>query len=348
MRIENPRVSIAIPAFNEAEVLPELLQRVGSVLDGLPGGPHELVVVDDGSTDDTLAILQRASARDDRILVVALARNFGHQPALTAALDHVTGDVAVIMDADLQDAPEVVPVMLQHYREGYDVVYAQRASRPEGPFLRACYLLSYRILAALAEVPLPLDSGDFALLSRRVVLHLRQMPEHDRYLRGLRTWVGFRQLGLPVDRQPRASGSSKYGLLRLVKLATDGLFAFSTIPLRVASVIGGTATVACSLFAVYAIYAKLVLDQSPKGFTALYVAVTFLAGVQLLFLGIIGEYLGRVYQEVKGRPLYVVERLVRSGQHSPTMPEAANVHTRARLESRTADSAEVTGNVNGT
>ena len=322
MRVENPRVSIAIPAFNEADVLPELLERVGSLLDGLPGGPHELVIVDDGSSDDTLAILERASIRDDRILVVALARNFGHQPALTAALDHITGDVAVVMDADLQDAPEVVPLMLQHYREGYDVVYAQRASRPEGPLLRACYFLFYRTLAALAEVQLPLDSGDFALLSRRVVLHLRQMPEHHRYLRGLRTWVGFRQLGLPVSRQPRASGSSKYGLLRLVKLATDGLFAFSTIPLRVASAIGATAIVACSLFAVYAVYAKLVLDQSPKGFTALFVAITFLAGVQLLFLGVIGEYLGRVYEEVKGRPLYVVERLVRSGQESPPQSPA--------------------------
>jgi glycosyltransferase involved in cell wall biosynthesis len=343
MRVENPRVSIAIPAFNEADVLPELLERVGSLLDGLPGGPHELVIVDDGSSDDTLAILERASSRDDRILVVALARNFGHQPALTAALDHITGDVAVVMDADLQDAPEVIPIMLQHYREGYDVVYAQRASRPEGTLLRACYFLFYRTLAALAEVQLPLDSGDFALLSRRVVLHLRQMPEHHRYLRGLRTWVGFRQLGLPVSRQPRASGSSKYGLLRLLKLATDGLFAFSTIPLRVASAIGGTAIVACSLFALYAVYAKLVLDQSPKGFTALFVAITFLAGVQLLFLGVIGEYLGRVYEEVKGRPLYVVERLVRSGQASPPRPEAANRSTRARLEPRTAGDAEMTG-----
>ena len=162
MRAENPRVSIAIPAFNEADVLPELLERVGSLLDSLPGGPHELVIVDDGSSDDTLAILERASIRDDRILVVALARNFGHQPALTAALDHITGDVAVVMDADLQDAPEVIPIMLQHYRQGYDVVYAQRASRPEGALLRACYFLFYRILAALAEVQLPLDSGDFA------------------------------------------------------------------------------------------------------------------------------------------------------------------------------------------
>ena len=341
MSLEHPRVSIAIPAFNEAEVLPELLERVGSLLDSLPGGPHELVIVDDGSTDSTPDILRRAATLDHRIVVVALARNFGHQPALTAALDHVTGDVAVIMDADLQDAPEVIPTMLQHYREGYDVVYAQRASRPEGLILRACYFLFYRMLAALAEVQLPLDSGDFALLSRRVVLHLRRMPEHHRYLRGLRTWVGFRQLGLPVARQPRVSGSSKYGLLRLVKLATDGLFAFSTIPLRVASVIGAGAITACSLFAMYAIYAKLVLDRSPKGFTALFVAVTFLAGVQLLFLGVIGEYLGRVYEEVKGRPLYVVARLTRAGQpQSPPNPEGAGV---GGLASRAADVGETTG-----
>jgi polyisoprenyl-phosphate glycosyltransferase len=324
MRTGDPRVSIAIPAFNEAEVLPALLDRVGALLDGLPGGPHEMVVVDDGSTDESLAVLQEASARDGRILVVALARNFGHQPALTAALDHVSGDVVVVMDADLQDAPEVIPQMLRHYSEGYDVVYAQRASRPEGPFLRVSYRLFYRLLAALAEVQLPLDSGDFALLSRRVVLHLRAMPEHHRYLRGLRTWVGFRQLGVPVHRQPRASGSSKYGVRRLIKLATDGLFAFSTIPLRVASFIGAAAMLACTLFAVYAVYAKLVLERSPKGFTALYVAITFLAGVELLFLGIIGEYLGRVYEEVKGRPLYVVDRLVRAGQPSPPPLRAAD------------------------
>ena len=190
MKLADPRVSIAIPAFNEADVLPELLERVRGILGSLPGGPHQLIFVDDGSSDDTLAILEAASAADERLLVVALARNFGHQAALTAALDHVEGDVAVIMDADLQDAPEMIPVMLERYKEGFDVVYAQRASRSEGILLRASYFLFYRLMAAFAEVQLPLDSGDFALLSRRVVLHLQQLPEHHRYLRGLRTWVG--------------------------------------------------------------------------------------------------------------------------------------------------------------
>ena len=308
------RVSVAVPAFNEAEVLPEFLRRVCAVLDGLRGGPHELLIVDDGSSDDTVAILQRASAVDDRIVVIALARNFGHQAALTAALDNVAGDVVVVMDADLQDAPEVIPAMVEQYRNGYDVVYARRASRRESLFLRFCYFLFYRMLAQVAEVRLPLDAGDFALLSRRVVLHLRQMREHHRYLRGLRTWVGFRQIGIPVHRGPRASGRSKYSLLRLFKLATDGIFAFSTIPLRAAAAIGAVALGASGLFVLYALYARLLLGQSPRGFTALLVFVTFLAGVQLLFLGVIGEYLGRIYEEVKGRPLYVIGRFYRSGQ----------------------------------
>jgi glycosyltransferase involved in cell wall biosynthesis len=317
MRSADPRVSIAIPAFNEADVLPRLLDRVRGILAGLPGGPHQLIFVDDGSSDDTLAILRAASATDERLLVVALARNFGHQAALTAALDQVEGDVVVVMDADLQDAPEIIPLMIERYKEGFDVVYAQRARRSEGILLRASYFLFYRLMAALAEVQLPLDSGDFALLSRRVVVQLQQLGEHHRYLRGLRTWVGFRQIGLPVARDARASGRSKYGFVKLLKLATDGLFAFSTIPLRVASLIGAAAILSCGLYVVYAIYAKMVLDRSPQGFTALLVAVTFLAGVQLLFLGVIGEYLGRVYEEVKGRPIYVVDRILRLGEPVP-------------------------------
>ena len=341
MKLADPRVSIAIPAFNEADVLPELLERVRGILGSLPGGPHQLIFVDDGSSDDTLAILEAASAADERLLVVALARNFGHQAALTAALDHVEGDVAVIMDADLQDAPEMIPVMLERYNEGFDVVYAQRASRSEGILLRASYFLFYRLMAAFAEVQLPLDSGDFALLSRRVVLHLQQLPEHHRYLRGLRTWVGLRQIGLPVDRGPRASGHSKYGFVKLLKLATDGLFAFSTIPLRVASLIGAAAIVSCGLYVVYAIYAKVVLERSPQGFTALLVAVTFLAGVQLLFLGVIGEYLGRVYEEVKGRPIYVVDRILRLGEPIPL------VRHRAKWQRPAASSGQAAGGAEG-
>ncbi len=310
MMTAHPRVSIAVPAFNEQDVLPLLLTRVRTVLASLPGGPHEIVIVDDGSSDGSMALLSEAAAGDHSLVVIGLARNFGHQAAVTAALDHVNGDVAIVMDADLQDAPEVIPKMVAHYLEGYDVVYAQRASRPEGFFLRLGYSLAYRIIAYLSDVRLPLDAGDFALMSRRVVDQLRHLPEHHRYVRGLRTWVGFRQIGLPVHRDARASGRSKYGFRGLLKLAADGMFAFSIVPLRIAALIGSGAMLVSGLFACYAIVAKLFLDRSPRGFTALLVTATFLAGVQLLVLGVLGEYLGRVYEEVKARPIYVVDRVL--------------------------------------
>jgi len=306
----HPRVSIAVPAYNEEEVLPLLLTRVRAVLAALPGGPHELVIVDDGSSDGSLALLEREAAGDRGLRVVALARNFGQQAAVTAALDHVTGEVAIVMDADLQDAPEAIPEMIDWYRRGYDVVYAQRASRPEGFLLRAGYYLAYRIISGLADLSLPLDAGDFALMSRRVVNQLKRLPEHQRYVRGLRTWVGFRQVGIPVHREPRASGRSKYTFTGLFQLATDGMFAFSTVPLRVAALIGACAIALSSLYALYAVVVKLMLDRSPQGFTGLLVTVTFLAGVQLLVLGVLGEYLGRVYEEVKARPIYVVDRVI--------------------------------------
>lgn len=311
-----PRVSLAIPVHNEQAVVAELLRRVRAVLDGLPGGPHSAVFVDDGSTDRTLEYLEEAAREDSRIVVVTLSRNFGHQAALTAALDYVDGDVTVVMDGDLQDPPEAVTQFVEKYLEGYDVVYAQRRNRKESVLLRACYFIFYRLLASLSDIQLPLDAGDFGLMSRRVIEHLRKMPEHHRYLRGLRSWVGFRQTGLAVERSERHAGTSKYGALRLLKLASDGIFAFSIVPIRAAALLG-TATIFASLFfVVYSLYAKIVLNHSPQGFTALIVAVVFLSGVLLFFLGIIGEYVGRVYEEVKGRPLYVVGRLIHYDEES--------------------------------
>jgi dolichol-phosphate mannosyltransferase len=307
---ERPTVSVALPVYNEAEVLPELLRRLRSVLDTLPGGPHQLLFVDDGSSDETLAMLEAEAGRDNRIAVVALARNFGHQVAVTAALDHVVGDVTVVMDSDLQDAPEIIPQFLEQYRKGFDVVYAKRARREEGWALRLSYFVFYRLVAGLADLRLPLDSGDFGLLSRRVVEELRRTRERHRYVRGLRTWVGFRQTGINVERSSRHAGQSKYSILKLMGLAADGIFAFSTAPLRAAAVLGLCALVLSLVFASYAVYAKVALHQSPQGFTALLIAVTFLSGVQLVFLGIIGEYVGRVYEEVKGRPLYTVDRVI--------------------------------------
>jgi polyisoprenyl-phosphate glycosyltransferase len=304
------RLSVAIPVHNEESVLPELLQRLRSTLDKLPGGPHELVFVDDGSTDRTFEMLAAAARQDPRILALSLSRNFGHQVAITAALDQVTGDATVVMDGDLQDVPEEIPRFVERWGEGFDVVYAKRVRRKEPWVLRLCYYVFYRMMAGLSDIRLPLDSGDFGLISRRVVEQLRRMPEHHRYLRGLRSWVGFRQTGLEVERAERHSGKSKYSLTRLLKLAFDGIFAFSIVPIRVASLFGAFVIVLSFLYALYALYAKLFLHQSPQGFTALIVAVTFLSGIVIFFLGVIGEYVGRIYEEIKARPHYLIARRV--------------------------------------
>ena len=310
------RLSVAVPVYNEEALLPELLARTLSVLDAIPGGPHELVIVDDGSTDTTLRALRGAMASDERIVCVELSRNFGHQAALSAALRFVTGDLVVIMDGDLQDPPEAIPRLLEKRREGYDVVYARRVRRKERWPLRLAYFLAYRLIGRFASIPVPLDAGDFALLSREVVDHLNSLPELNRYLRGLRAWVGFRQIGVDVERGVRTAGTSKYSTAKLVKLALDGLFSFSSVPLRAAALLGFLAVGAASVYAAYAILVHLLFDVSPRGFTALIVVLVFLSGVQLLFLGVLGEYLGRIYEETKRRPQFIVRSVVRGGPPS--------------------------------
>ena len=198
------RLSLAVPLHNEEQALPELLRRTAAVLDQVPGGPHEIILVDDGSTDRTLAILEEAAQKDPRLVVLSFSRNFGHQAAISAAVNHVTGEAVVIMDGDLQDTPESIPVFLEKYFQGYDVVFAQRVNRKEPWWLRACYFVFYRLVHAMSDISLPLDSGDFGLMSRRVVDQIRQLPEHQRYMRGLRTWVGFKQVGVPITQIGRA------------------------------------------------------------------------------------------------------------------------------------------------
>jgi glycosyltransferase involved in cell wall biosynthesis len=307
---EQPSISVAIPVYNEEAVIPELLRRTRAVLDGIPNGPHQIVVVDDGSSDRTWELLEEAVEKDPCLVIVALSRNFGHQIALGAALDQVSGDVTVLMDGDLQDPPEAIPQLLSAYERGYDIVYVQRVNRKESWWLRACYYLFYRLIAVLSSIYLPLDAGDFGLMSSRAIQEIRRMPEHHRYLRGMRTWIGFRQIGIPVERAIRRAGRTKYSSLRLLKLAMDGIFAFSIVPLRVATVFGAVAIALSFFYALYAVYVKFWL-HSPEGFTALILAVTFFSGVNLFFLGIIGEYVGRVYEEAKGRPHYVVRELIR-------------------------------------
>jgi dolichol-phosphate mannosyltransferase len=293
-----------------------LYERLRNVLDSLPGGPHQVIFVDDGSRDGTAEILESFSCIDPRVVVVSLSRNFGHQAALMAALDFAAGNVIVVMDADLQDTPETIPKFLEHYAQGFEVVYAVRTNRKEGLFLRTCYRLAYRLIDALADIRLPRGAGDFALISRRVADLLRNSTERHRYLRGLRTWVGFKQLGIPVERAARSAGKSKYTFRGLCRLALDGVFSFSTLPLRAATLVGALTMAASLAFAAYNVFAKLYLGIVPQGFTALICSITFLSGVQLLFLGVIGEYVGRIYAEVKRRPHYVVDRVLRV--ESPT------------------------------
>lgn len=314
------RLSLVIPVLNEEAVLPELLRRVRAVLDGIPGGPHEVIVVDDGSSDRSAELVQRAGAEDRRLVLVSLSRSFGHQQAITAGLDHAGGDAVVILDGDLQDPPEAIPRFLEHHRQGYDVVYARRVLRKEGLLLRAAYFGFYRLMAAFSNIVVPLDAGDFSLLSRRVVDVLKGAPERQRFLRGLRAWAGFRQLGIDVERDARFAGASKYGLWKLLRLAFDGLFAFSVMPLRAATALGVLAILSSLCFALYSIYVRFTGGESPRGFTALIVALVFLSGVQLFFLGLIGEYVGRAYEEAKGRPHYVVRQVVRAGVQAGPAP----------------------------
>lgn len=332
---QHPSVSVAIPLFNEESVLLELHRRLSAVLDGLPGDGHQIVFVDDGSSDSTRELLNGIAIADTRVKCVLLSRNFGHQSALSAALDHVSGDAVVLMDGDLQDAPETIPRFLESFRQGFDVVYAVRQKRKESWWLKLCYSNFYRVIRGLSEINLPEESGDFAMLSRRVVEQMRSMPERHRYLRGLRCWVGYRQTGILVERDARHSGVSKYSFAKLFQLAFDGIFSFSVKPLRAATAIGFAAILASVAFVFYAVIAHLFFNRSPEGFTALVTCITLMTGIQLVFLGVIGEYVGRIYEQVKLRPMYVVEQVVDSENASLTPCEAVRETLPNQMNERT-------------
>ena len=302
---------------------------MGDVVDSLPGEGHEIVLVDDGSTDETLALLRAAAECDDRLVVISLSRNFGHQAACAAGLKHASGDVCVLMDGDLQDPPEQIPRFLETMHEGYDVVYAVRAKRKEGPLLKLCYFLFYRIQGALSEQTMPLDAGDFCMMSRRVVDFLNSSVERQRYLRGLRAWVGFKQVGITVERDPRASGQPKYSWRRLFTLAVDGIFSHSVLPLRAATVLGVLAIALSLAVTTHALYGKWIRGDSPPGYTAQVVTMIFFSGVQLVFLGVIGEYVGRIFEEVKRRPSFVVDQVI--GSRFGTENEATNDANSSRV-----------------
>ena len=303
-----PELSLVIPVYNEQENLTLLYQRLCASLEPITPS-FEILFVNDGSQDDSLPILQVLAAKDGRINIIDLSRNFGHQVAISAGLDHAGGRGVIIMDADLQDPPEVLPEFIAKWREGYDVVYAIRAKRKEAWLKRKIYAVFYRLLQRIANIEIPLDAGDFCIMDRRVVDELNDMPERSRFVRGLRSWIGLRQTGLAYERQARNAGRPKYTFSRLVFLALDGLVSFSFIPLRLITLLGsGVSTLSIILAIGYAIK-KLTIGLSPPGFATTIVAILFLAGVQLITIGVIGEYVGRIFEEVKRRPLYIVRRI---------------------------------------
>lgn len=301
--------SVIIPVYNEEEVLPELYKHLTIIMEQL-GESYEIIFVNDGSEDKSFEIMKEMNQKDNRVKIVNLSRNFGHQIAITAGLDYASGDAVMVMDADLQDPPEVLPSFIRKWKEGFDVVYAVRKRRKENIFKRISYKVFYRILRAISEVDIPLDSGDFSLLSRRVVDAIRLARESNRFVRGIRSWVGFRQVGIEYERAKRYSGDVKYTLPKLIRLGADGLVAFSSVPLRIITYLGFAISLLSFIYILYLIAIKLFTDVSPQGWASVMVAVFFLGGIQLTMLGIIGTYIGRIYNEVKRRPLYFVQETV--------------------------------------
>jgi glycosyltransferase involved in cell wall biosynthesis len=306
MATDHPILSVVAPCFNEEGVLHELYRRISQVLDG-SGETWELVLVNDGSRDRTPEIMRELHAQDERVKVVDFARNFGHQIAVTAGMDYAQGDAVVLIDADLQDPPELILEMLAKWREGYEVVYAIRAERKgETWFKEVTAKMFYRIIYKITDIDIPMDTGDFRLMDRKVVNALKTMHEKHRFMRGMSVWVGFRQTGVKYVRAERYAGETKYPLKKMLKFAMDGITSFSYFPLQLATYIGFIAALLAVLGIIVTIILRLSGSHAFLGQATTLVSVLFLGGVQLICLGILGEYLGRIYDEVKGRPLYIV------------------------------------------
>ncbi len=315
-------LSVIIPCFNEEEVLAATYARVVDVL----GGQHfglQMIFVNDGSSDSTGDILARMATEDPRVKVITLSRNFGHQPAVSAGLANADGAAIAIIDADLQDPPRVVLDMLEQWYNGFDVVYGVRAKRKESIIKRACYAGFYRLFRWIASIDAPLNAGDFSLIDKSVLDVINNLPEKGRFFRGLRAWVGYSQIGVVYERDPRAAGVTKYPFSKLLKLAADGIFNFSTMPLRIVFVLGLSISVLSFLSLVMVIVFNIfdvpLLGRrfsDVQGFTSILLTMLVLGGIQLICIGILGEYIGRIYQEVKGRPYFVVKD-VRDGEQSP-------------------------------
>lgn len=304
-------VSIVVPCFNEMDVLATTNRRLVFVLERIPL-KFEIIYVDDGSTDETSEVLRELQALDPRIRVLRFSRNFGHQMAITAGLDHASGDAVVITDADLQDPPEVIAEFIELWRKGFDIVYGVRTEREgETAFKLWTAKLFYRSISRLSDTTIPLDTGDFRLMDRRVVDALLAMPERDRFVRGMVSWLGFSQAAVPYRRSARAAGKTKFSLFRMMRFAADGIFSFSVVPLRVATWVGFAASAIAILGILVTVGERLLgLPGLVRGWASILVAILFIGGVQLVCLGIMGEYVGRIYGESKRRPLYVLRERI--------------------------------------
>lgn len=300
-------ISIIAPVFNEEAVVSEFYNRVANVLNK-NSTSFEIIFIDDGSTDKTLDKIKKLGNQDFSVKAISFSRNFGHGMAISAGLVHAQGEAVIILDGDLQDPPEVLPEFINKWKEGYEVVYGVRAKRKEWFGKKLSYWLFYRILKKLSSLEMPVDAGDFCLMSRIVVDQIKTLPERNPFVRGLRSWVGFRQCGVVYERSRRFAGVTKYSLSKLLKLATDGVFSFSHIPLKLATFLGFVIATGSFLAILVVLYARVFVGVlPPRGFASTVIIILFLGGVQLISIGILGEYVARIYEEVKHRPLYIIK-----------------------------------------
>jgi len=307
-----PTLSVVVPCYNEQESIETCHERLTEVLAAL-NEPYEVIYVDDGSRDNTAALLQQIQAHDAHVVMVRLSRNFGHQPAVTAGLSASMGQAVVIIDADLQDPPQLIPEMVKLWRSGYKVVYGIRQTRDgETPFKLWTAKAFYRLINSLSDVEIPVDTGDFRLIDRVVVDIFLQMPERHRLLRGMWSWIGFPQVGLPYQRSPRFAGETKYPLRKMLGLALDGIVSFSVVPLRLVTALGFLSAGAAFIGIVYTLWVRLLTHSWVRGWAISFVGMLFMAGVQMLCLGILGEYIGRIYTESKQRPLFIQHEIRRA------------------------------------
>jgi glycosyltransferase involved in cell wall biosynthesis len=302
-------VSVVVPVLNEIDVIDACYERLTAVLKSLDGIDYELVFIDDGSTDPGHSRLLDLQASDSHLKVIRFSRNFGHQIAITAGVDEARGDAIVVIDADLQDPPEVIPEMIAKWQDGYDVVYGVRRRRTgESRMKRATAAIFYRMLRRFTNIEIPVDVGDFRLISSRAAVQLRQLREKDRFVRGLVSWIGFPQTGVPYDREERYAGSTKYPYRKMLQFAVDGITSFSSMPLKLASWLGYLASLFAFLY-LLSVFVQKMMGHTVEGWATIMVAMLFLGGVQLICIGIIGEYIGRIFNETKSRPMYVIESI---------------------------------------